>query len=281
MCFEKTDQIGGLWCYREDGVEGVGSVMKSTITNNSKEMSAFSDFPPPKDFPIYMHNSYLLQYFEMYAENFDLIRHIRSRHDILKVAQNHDFDETGRWKITVRDIENDVHFDEIFHGVMVCTCPNVYLSVRNGCWIIPRNSVGGEPLDASLFRRWWNLIWLYTPYKLLSYVVDMFVRKKKTDHSPYCFRCNRSILGQRSTINDDLQHVIQSGAVTVKVNNRKFTEKGVVFEGEETEYEVDIVILATGYDIKFQFLNQKIFSIRKQHKIKTPHSFLLTTTQQR
>ncbi|XP_076315928.1 flavin-containing monooxygenase 5-like [Tachypleus tridentatus] len=232
MCFEKTDQIGGLWCYREDGVEGVGSVMKSTITNNSKEMSAFSDFPPPKDFPIYMHNSYLLQYFEMYAENFDLIRHIRSRHDILKVAQNHDFDETGRWKITVRDIENDVHFDEIFHGVMVCTCPN----------------------DIALEA------------EILSL-------------------CNRSILGQRSTINDELRHVIQSGAVTVKGNIRKFTENGVVFEGEETEYEVDIVILATGYDIKFQFLNQKIFSIRKQElelykyvlptRLKTPHSFLL------
>ncbi|XP_076321596.1 flavin-containing monooxygenase 5-like [Tachypleus tridentatus] len=320
VCFEKTDQIGGLWCYREDDVEGVGSVMKSTITNTSKEMSAFSDFPPPKDFPTYMHNSYLLKYFEMYAEKFDLVRHIRFRHEILKVEQNHDFDETGQWKITIRDIENNVHFDEIFDGMMVCTghhvfpyiptfleiekfkgkvlhthsykkpdgydakkvvivgvgnsagdvtvelsqiAKQVYLSVRNGCWIIPRTSPGGKPLDASLFRRWWNLIWFYTPYKLLRYFVDTFVGKE-TGHSPYCFRCKRSILEQRSTVNDELRHVIQSGAVTVKGNIRKFTENGVVFEGEETEYEVDIVILATGYDIKFPFLDQKIVSIRKQ-----------------
>ncbi|XP_076315666.1 dimethylaniline monooxygenase [N-oxide-forming] 2-like isoform X1 [Tachypleus tridentatus] len=96
VCFEKTNQLGGLWCYRENDFEGVGSVMKSTITNNSKEMSAFRDFPPPKDFLTYMHNSYLLKYFEMYAEKFDLFRHIRFRHEILKVEQNHDFDEKGR-----------------------------------------------------------------------------------------------------------------------------------------------------------------------------------------
>ncbi|XP_076348263.1 dimethylaniline monooxygenase [N-oxide-forming] 2-like [Tachypleus tridentatus] len=73
VCFEKTDQLGGLWYYREDDVKGVGSVMKPTVTNTSKEMSAFSDFPPPKDFPAYMHNSCLLKYFNMYSEKFDLV----------------------------------------------------------------------------------------------------------------------------------------------------------------------------------------------------------------
>ncbi|XP_076315926.1 flavin-containing monooxygenase 5-like [Tachypleus tridentatus] len=139
----------------------------------------------------------------------------------------------------------------------------VYLSVRSGCWIIPRISPGGKPLDASLFRRWWYLICFHTPYKQLRYIVDTFVGEE-TGHSSYCLRCKRSILEQRSTVNDELLHVIQSGAVTVKGNIRKFTENGVVFEGEETEYEVDIVILATGYDIKFPFLDQKIVSIRKQ-----------------
>lgn len=31
--------------------------MKSTIINSSKEMSALSDYPPPKEAPNYMHNS--------------------------------------------------------------------------------------------------------------------------------------------------------------------------------------------------------------------------------
>ena len=57
VVYEKTDQTGGLWRYREDVVDGVGSVTKSTIINSSKEMSAFSDFPPPEEFPNYMHNT--------------------------------------------------------------------------------------------------------------------------------------------------------------------------------------------------------------------------------
>lgn len=57
VCYERSDNIGGLWYYREDTGDGVASVAKSTIINTSKEFSAFSDFPPPENFPNYMHNS--------------------------------------------------------------------------------------------------------------------------------------------------------------------------------------------------------------------------------
>ena len=60
ICFEKTSYTGGLWRYHDDDEEGVASVMKSTIINSSKEMSAFSDFPPPKELPNYCHNSLLV-----------------------------------------------------------------------------------------------------------------------------------------------------------------------------------------------------------------------------
>lgn len=57
VVFEKSNCTGGLWRYRDEDVDGIASVMKSTIINSSKEMSAFSDFPPPENFPNYMHNS--------------------------------------------------------------------------------------------------------------------------------------------------------------------------------------------------------------------------------
>ena len=49
VCYEKTSDIGGLWNYRPqiDADQGNGSVMKSTVVNTSKEMMAYSDFPPP------------------------------------------------------------------------------------------------------------------------------------------------------------------------------------------------------------------------------------------
>lgn len=52
---------------------------RSVITNTSKEMSCFSDFPCPEDFPSYLPHGLLLEYFRMYSRHFDLLRHIRFR----------------------------------------------------------------------------------------------------------------------------------------------------------------------------------------------------------
>lgn len=57
VVYEKTSYTGGLWRYHEDDSEGVASVTKTTVINTSKEFNAFSDFPPPPEFPNYMHNS--------------------------------------------------------------------------------------------------------------------------------------------------------------------------------------------------------------------------------
>lgn len=53
VCFELTDKIGGLWCYRENGA----SVTKSTTINNSKEFLAVSEVTPPAELPNYAHNT--------------------------------------------------------------------------------------------------------------------------------------------------------------------------------------------------------------------------------
>ena len=60
VCFERTSEIGGIWFYREESVEGVPSVALTTILNTSKEYAAFSDFPPPTHFPNYMHHSFMV-----------------------------------------------------------------------------------------------------------------------------------------------------------------------------------------------------------------------------
>lgn len=52
-CYEKSDSIGGLWRFRSSGSE-IGSVGRSTVTNSSKELSAFSDFPPADHYPNFM-----------------------------------------------------------------------------------------------------------------------------------------------------------------------------------------------------------------------------------
>lgn len=112
VCFEGSDDIGGLWKFKVCGDKArswsmsnsflgsntekrkwfslrfsfhlqestepdQASIYRSLVTNTSKEIMCFSDFPMPAEFPNYLHNSELLQYFRLYADHFHLHRHIR------------------------------------------------------------------------------------------------------------------------------------------------------------------------------------------------------------
>ena len=79
--------IGGLWHYTNDSQDGEACVMKSTVINTSKEMMCYSDFPIPQEFPIFMHNTYVLKYFHLYAEKFNLKEHINFKTEVFKTKK--------------------------------------------------------------------------------------------------------------------------------------------------------------------------------------------------
>ncbi|XP_013068490.2 flavin-containing monooxygenase 5-like [Biomphalaria glabrata] len=121
VCFERTEHIGGLWRYTDKPVDGQACVMKSTVINTSKEIMAYSDFPIPAEFPIFMHNSHVYEYFKMYADNFKLAKHIKFNIEVLYVKRSEKFAITGQWEIKYRDKETDGVTTETFDGVLVCT----------------------------------------------------------------------------------------------------------------------------------------------------------------
>lgn len=86
VCYERTSHIGGLWRYHDDDLEGLASVMKTTIINSSKEMGAFSDFPPNEDTPNYMHNRQVFQYLTDYTKAFDVERHVQFNKEVVSVS---------------------------------------------------------------------------------------------------------------------------------------------------------------------------------------------------
>lgn len=63
-------------CQQETPEPERSSIYRSLVVNTSKEMMCYSDFPMPADYPNYMHNSQLLQYYRLYADHFDLLRYI-------------------------------------------------------------------------------------------------------------------------------------------------------------------------------------------------------------
>ncbi|EDO32019.1 predicted protein [Nematostella vectensis] len=119
VCFEQEDSIGGLWHFTPE--ERHSSVYRSIVINTSKEMMCFSDFPIPKDYPPFMHHSYVMKYFHLFARHFDLYKYIRYRTKVLEVKKTDDFNDTGNWELSYVSLEDTTKVKrEVFNGVMVC-----------------------------------------------------------------------------------------------------------------------------------------------------------------
>ncbi|CAF0787325.1 unnamed protein product [Rotaria sordida] len=126
-CYEMTNDIGGLWNYNNNSIDGKASVMKSTVINTSKEFMAFSDYPPPIEYPNYMHNTKLLEYFRMYATNFNLIKYIRFQRQVTRIQPADDYEQTGCWLIYSIDAEEKNNETcEKYDAVMLATGHHAY-----------------------------------------------------------------------------------------------------------------------------------------------------------
>ncbi|KAI5623591.1 flavin monooxygenase, partial [Silurus asotus] len=120
VCFESSDDIGGLWRFKETPEAERSSMYRSLVVNTSKEMMCFSDFPIPAHYPNYMHHSKLMNYLRMYAEHFDLLKYIHFQTTVLSVRQRHDFSHTGQWEVVIEN--RDGHKEtQVFDGVLVCS----------------------------------------------------------------------------------------------------------------------------------------------------------------
>ncbi|XP_032504705.1 dimethylaniline monooxygenase [N-oxide-forming] 5-like [Phocoena sinus] len=103
----------------EEPEKGRASIYKSVVINTSKEMMCFSDYPVPDHYPNYMHNSQVLEYFRMYAKEFDLLKYIRFKTTVCSVKKQPDFSTSGQWEVvTESEGKKEVN---VFDGVMVCT----------------------------------------------------------------------------------------------------------------------------------------------------------------
>ncbi|XP_026559216.1 dimethylaniline monooxygenase [N-oxide-forming] 2-like [Pseudonaja textilis] len=118
-CFERSEDIGGLWRFQEHVTEGHSSIYKSLTTNSSKELMSFSDFPIPEEYPNYVHHSKMMEYFRMYAKQFDLIKYIHFKAQVCHLRKCTDFPISGQWEIVTE--KNGKQETAIFDAVLLCT----------------------------------------------------------------------------------------------------------------------------------------------------------------
>nr|XP_006814540.1 PREDICTED: dimethylaniline monooxygenase [N-oxide-forming] 2-like [Saccoglossus kowalevskii] len=197
---------GGIWYYSDELRQGqMAASYDSLVTNFSKEMLSFSDFPFPKEWPPFIPHKRVHQYLHSYAEHYDLKKYIRFNQDVLSIEQSGD----GRWNVF--STNNDGKLQETFDHLMVCTgvfnkihypsypglnkfagiqmhankyrnttgltnkrivvvgagssagdiacelarsgSTQVYLSMRNGTWVIPRTGPDSYPYDMRTFSK--------------------------------------------------------------------------------------------------------------------------------
>uniref|UniRef100_G1TNL3 Dimethylaniline monooxygenase [N-oxide-forming] n=1 Tax=Oryctolagus cuniculus TaxID=9986 RepID=G1TNL3_RABIT len=118
-CFERSDDLGGLWRFTEHVEEGRASLYKSVVSNSCKEMSCYSDFPFPEDYPNYVPNSQFLDYLKMYADRFDLLKCIQFKTTVFSITKCQDFNVSGQWEVVT--LHEGKQESAIFDAVMVCT----------------------------------------------------------------------------------------------------------------------------------------------------------------
>ena len=106
VCFESSKSVGGLWNYNQR--KGSSSIYESVISNTSKHMMQFSDFPIPKDWPRFLPHQKVQEYLEMYAENFNLKKYIKFGRRVESVHQEVvDGKETSRWELVYHSSKID------------------------------------------------------------------------------------------------------------------------------------------------------------------------------
>ncbi|MEM8542296.1 MAG: NAD(P)/FAD-dependent oxidoreductase, partial [Pseudomonadota bacterium] len=102
ICHEAQDTIGGLWAFSEDTKRP--SVYDSAHIISSRRMSAFRDFPMPKEYPDFPSHKQILAYFESYADLHQLRSHIRFKSSVQSAERMAD----GGWCLIIED-EDGTH----------------------------------------------------------------------------------------------------------------------------------------------------------------------------
>lgn len=113
LVFESTDDIGGVWKYRDEP-NGKGGVMFTTVSTSSKTVNEFSDFPMPDHYPAFQKHAQYLQYLNDYVDHFQLRDFIRLNSEIVDATKRDDC-----WEI------RDQH-DNLYKSRYLIVCAGVH-----------------------------------------------------------------------------------------------------------------------------------------------------------
>lgn len=128
--FEQTSEIGGTWVYNdktgkdEYGLDIHSSMYQGLHTNLPKEIMGYPSIPFEDQELSYILAEDVLKYYQSFADKFDLRRHIKFEHHVIRVRPLQD----ESWEVIVQDLRTNNYQTNTFDAVLVC---NGHYSVPN------------------------------------------------------------------------------------------------------------------------------------------------------
>ncbi|XP_036917525.1 flavin-containing monooxygenase 5 isoform X2 [Sturnira hondurensis] len=257
ICFESTDDIGGLWRFQTT----VCSVKKQPDFSTSGQWEVVTESEGKKKVNVFdgvmvctghHTNAYLP------LESFPGIETFKGQYFHSRDYKNPE-SFTGK-RVIIIGIGNsggDLAV-EISH-----VAKQVFLSTRRGAWILNRVADHGYPFDILHHSRLKRFLMKSCGQSLTNTYLEKRMNQR-FNHEMYGLKPKHRVLSQHPTINDDLPNRIISGLVKVKGNVKEFTETAAIFEDGSREDDIDAVIFATGYSFDFPFLEDSVKVVKNK-----------------
>ncbi|MBA2405475.1 MAG: NAD(P)-binding domain-containing protein [Bdellovibrionales bacterium] len=290
--FEKHGDVGGLW----DINNPHSTMYKTAHLISSKTMTQFTEFPMKESTPDYPSHSELLAYFHDYSNHFDLKKNFIFNADVTATIKESD----GTWKVTANGNTHHVagiilatgtlHYPnlpvqhanytgesihsseyknpEIFKNkkVLIVGCGNsacdiavdaihhaklVNISVRRGYHFVPKY-IFGKPADTLGKSKMPPFIQKNVQKKILK----AFMGSPENYGFP---KPDHDLFESHPVVNSLILYHAGHGDIKVRPDIEKTEGKNVTFKNGMTE-EYDMILWATGYKVKYPFIDAKLLN---------------------
>jgi dimethylaniline monooxygenase (N-oxide forming) len=84
VCYEKGDDIGGNWVFRN--TNRMSSAYRSLHINTSRDRMQYADYPMPPGTPDFPGHELIARYFDDYVDHFDLRHAVRFETEVEQVT---------------------------------------------------------------------------------------------------------------------------------------------------------------------------------------------------
>lgn len=293
--YEKHADVGGLW----DINNPHSTVYQSAHLISSKRMTEFTEFPMKDSIADYPSHRDLFNYFLDFANHFDLKKHYKFNADVQSVTREAD----GNWLITANGETTKVagvilatgtlHYPNlpdqkgnytgesihssqykspnIFKGkkVLIVGCGNsacdiavdaihhadsVDISVRRGYHFVPKY-IFGKPADTMGKSNLPPFLQKNVQKKILK----AFMGSPENFGFP---KPDHDLFESHPVVNSLILYHAGHGDIKVRPDIEK-TEGKTVYYNDGTTQEYDLILWATGYKLKYPFIDTKLMNWTK------------------